>query len=52
MRTLPKAVCPISNVARNSFDACFGTPEQRSRWTAELEAAAAQAPESAGARWQ
>jgi adenosine deaminase len=33
----------ILTLARNSFDACFGPPEQRSRWTAELEAAAAQA---------
>ncbi len=33
----------ILTLARNSFAACFGTPEQRSRWTAELEAAAAQA---------
>jgi adenosine deaminase len=33
----------ILTLARNSFDACFSTQEQRSAWTAELEAAAAQA---------
>jgi adenosine deaminase len=31
-------------LARNSFDACFSTQEQRGRWIAELEAAAAQEP--------
>ena len=38
----------IITLARNSFDACFSTQEQRDRWKAELETVAAQAPESAG----
>jgi len=31
----------IVTLARNSFDACFTTEAQRSRWKAELETAAA-----------
>jgi adenosine deaminase len=31
----------ILTLARNSFDACFATEDQRGRWKAELEAAAA-----------
>jgi adenosine deaminase len=34
----------IVTLARNSFDACFSTQEQRGRWMAELETAAAQEP--------
>jgi adenosine deaminase len=33
----------IVTLARNSFDACFSPEEQRSRWQAELDTAAAQA---------
>jgi adenine deaminase len=35
----------ILTLARNSFDACFSTQQQRSQWKAELETAAAQPPE-------
>jgi adenosine deaminase len=38
----------IVTLARNSLDACFATGQQRRSWTAELEAAAAQAPGPAG----
>jgi adenosine deaminase len=34
----------ILMLARNSFDACFAGEQQRARWKAELETAAAQAP--------
>jgi adenosine deaminase len=34
----------ILALAGNSFDACFATPQQRDRWKAELQIAAAQAP--------
>jgi adenosine deaminase len=33
----------IVTLARNSFDACFCTEEERGRWKAELETAAATA---------
>ncbi len=36
----------IVTLARNSFDACFSTREQRDRWKAELETAAAQESKS------
>ncbi len=36
----------LVTLARNSFDACFATHQQRGQWTAELEAAAAQQPAS------
>jgi adenosine deaminase len=38
----------VVTLARNSFDACFATQEQRDGWIAELDAAAAQASEPAG----
>ena len=38
----------IVTLARNSFDACFGSQQQRDRWKAELEAMAAQEPDPAG----
>jgi adenosine deaminase len=38
----------VVTLARNSFDACFATQEQRDGWIAELDTAAAQAPEPAG----
>jgi adenosine deaminase len=34
----------VVTLARNSFDACFATQQQRDRWNAELETAAAQQP--------
>lgn len=42
----------IRTLAGNSFDACFGTQEQRSQWNAELAAAAAELarPARAGAQ--
>jgi adenosine deaminase len=33
----------VVTLARNSFDACFATEQQRDRWKAELQAVAAQA---------
>lgn len=38
----------IVTLARNSFDACFCTQQQRDRWRAELEAVAGQEPDPAG----
>jgi len=35
----------IRTLARNSFDACFSTQQQRDMWKAELEAIAAQVPD-------
>jgi adenosine deaminase len=37
----------VVTLARNSFDACFATQQQRDGWIAELDAAAAQPPEPA-----
>ena len=38
----------IVTLARNSFEACFTTPEQRNQWISELDTAAAQEAASAG----
>jgi adenosine deaminase len=38
----------VITLARNSFDACFATQQQRDGWIAELDVAAAQASEPAG----
>jgi adenosine deaminase len=34
----------VTLLARNSFDACFASQEQRARWIGELDAAAAGGP--------
>ena len=38
----------IAALARNSFEACFTTEEQRNRWITELDAAAPYEPAAAG----
>jgi hypothetical protein len=40
----------IVTLARNSFDACFSTQEQRNRWNAELDTATAQHAESGASK--